>query len=136
METPPASTYSSQAERASRRPTDAQLRDQAQGHLDARRQRLDAYEASLEEQLANAPTDERAADIEGQLVLLRRQIGASGRARLPRTSGADAADAPGAAQARALAPLRRTARARAAARTLADAAEAGGGAGTDPGSEE
>ena len=93
--------------RASTKQTDSQLRVAAQGHLDARRQRLDAYEASLQASLDRATSDSQAARLEGQLTLLRRHIGASTRSRLPGSTGDAVADVTGAANARALSSLRR-----------------------------
>jgi len=65
-------------------PTDASRRADAQGHLDGRLIRLQAWEASLESALAAGPRDDRRVQIENQLAQVRRDLLAAGRPRLPK----------------------------------------------------
>ena len=84
--------------RATRGPDPAVLRAAAQRHLDARRQRLEAYEASLAASLRavlkkNA-AGANAARFERQLSQVRKEVLNASRPRLPRLQPASPPAAP------------------------------------------
>ena len=80
----PASREASRLQRRSTVERDETQRDQAQGHQDARRLRLEAYVESLRAAVSASPGLEQTARLERQLASARRDVVAASQNRVPR----------------------------------------------------
>jgi hypothetical protein len=80
----PASREASRLQRRSKVERDETLRDQAQGHQDARRLRLEAYVESLRIAVSASPGREQTARLERQLAGAQRDVAAASHTRVPR----------------------------------------------------